>query len=785
MTPAGARGLPIDQYIEGILETVEHNPVTVVVAPPGCGKTTRVPSALIDDPRRGRVTMLEPRRLAARSAAGRMATERGSRLGQEVGYRIRGEHRSSSSVSLDVVTDGLFLRHIQDQPDLEGVDVVVLDEFHERRLATDLALALCLDVQSQLRPDLRIVLMSATPDLDAVRHAVPDAAVVSVPARTFPVSVEHRPVGRGEKLVDSVGSAVRHIAGSTQGDILVFVPGRRDIEDCLARSASWRLPTVGLHGSMSPADQAAVLRRSDKRRVVVATNVAESSVTVEGVGAVIDTGLRKAPVRNATGLAPLRTVRTSRSSADQRAGRAGRERSGHVVRLWDELVQEQLAATDPPEIESADLDDLALQLVTWGVSPHDLTWMTPPDPDSYASSLAILHELGMTDSAGRPTNLGRTASRLGVSPRLARVVLDTTGAGNMAAAALATVIERDAPGDLRDLVAGELVSPSRETKRLARRLDRVDTSAGSPISIPAAVAAAFPELVARRRPDGRYLMACGKGAVGGAFADEWLAVTSVVGAGTDMRILTATDLDTSEIAAVGQTAQRVEVEWDSHSRRAHSHEIRHLGAIELSRVRRPPTMDELTRSLAGHIERNGLLSLDENDIIAQTLGRWNAVAPHVADMDPIDLDEICADLHWLHPFIKPRSRVNAGDIVDALLSHLGWDARAQLARLAPTILETPLGSERRIDWTTERPTLSAAVQEFFGCDEHPTVAAGAIRVTLELLSPARRPVQVTDDISRFWRHSYLDVRKDLRGRYPKHPWPEDPLSAKPWRPGRR
>lgn len=785
------RPLPIDPYVGSILDAVEANQLTVVVAPPGCGKTTRVPAGLLGDGRWAKSVVLEPRRVAARSAASRIARELEVEVGEQVGYSVRGDRRASKRTRLEIVTDGLFVRRLQSDPELSGVDVVVVDEFHERRMASDLAIALCLDVASGLRPDLRIVLMSATPDIDAVLTAVPSAHVIEVASPAHPVEVEYRPAPASEQLEDSIDRVIREVEPHTQGDILVFVPGRREIDRCIERSRRWGRKTLGLHGSLGPEEQASIIGGGPQPRIVVSTNLAESSVTVDGVTLVVDSGLRRAPIRELSGLAPLRTVRASRSSADQRAGRAGRQQPGRVIRLWDRNVEESLDDTDPPEIVTSELDDLALQLAIWGVDAGELAWLTPPDPAALDEARLSLRELAMLDSELRPTDLGRKAGSLGVGPRLAGVAIRVAETGDATTAAcLATLIESGASGDLAERLETDTSSPSREARRLEKRLRQLPNGSSKQArgpaaedTIGAAVGRAFAHLLARRRPDGRYLLACGRGATSDDFSDDWLAVTSVSGSGADVRIDAALAIDKATALAASPPTETTELAWNGDQRRATLEVVESIGAIVLSRRSRVPTAEESLVALGGFVAENGLLALDHDATIAQVVSRWTVIAGLSNELEPPDIDRLESDLSWLGPYLKPERPISAATIADAMLTAVSWDAQRVLDELAPTELETPLGNRRKVDWSTGTPVLSAPVQEFFGAVEHPTVARGRLRVTLELLSPAMRPVQRTEDIDRFWKGTYADVRKELRGRYPKHHWPEDPASAKPWKPG--
>ncbi|MCB0992618.1 MAG: hypothetical protein KDB16_16690, partial [Acidimicrobiales bacterium] len=566
------------------------------------------------------------------------------------------------------------------------------------------------------------------------------------------------------------------------------------IDLCLERSAGWARHGVGLHGSMSPAEQARVVGAGDRPRVVIATNVAESSVTVEGVTAVVDSGLRRAPVRDLSGLSPLRTVRASRSSVDQRAGRAGRLGPGRVLRLWDSSVDESLADVDPPEIESVELDDLVLQLAIWGADPHQMTWLTEPKAEDLDAATSTLQQLGFVDRQARPTELGRTAAGLGVTARLAKVALELAPClGAVETACLIAVIESGARGELIDLASAERKAPSRQTEQLARRIGEatgggtdeslgIAAEASGPVT-GRAITAAFPQLIARRRPDGRYLLACGRGASSPAFSAEWLAVTAVSGQGPDVRIDAAAEIDRATAVTASPPSEATEVQWNAQRRVALARTRTHIGAIELSADVRPPTNAEALEALQAYVRANGIEALDDQGRIASVVMRWNAVAALVQDMEPIEPDLLADDIGWLADYTDLTKPLGASTVASAILAGRSWDASLRLDDLAPTRMTTPIGSARQIDWSSGVPVMAAPLQEFLGCTKHPAVAGGRLPVTLELLSPAMRPVQRTTDIAGFWRGTYADVRKELRGRYPKHHWPDNPETAEPWRPG--
>jgi len=792
--------LPIRGVLDRVVTTLAERGTAVLVAPPGTGKTTLVPLALAAHGR-GRVVVAEPRRLAARAAAGRMAALLGEQVGESVGYSVRGDRRVGPRTRIEVVTSGLLVRRLQDDPELSGVDVVLLDECHERHLDADLLLALLLDARAGLRPDLRVLATSATvaaERLSAILGGEEPAPVLEAHGRTHPVTTRYVPPLPRERAEAHVARTVRLALAESEGDVLVFLPGAAEIRRVTAMLAD--LPDVdvlALHGRLSAANQDRALRPGARRRVVLSTAVAESSLTVPGVRAVVDSGLARVPrIDRARGLSGLATVRVSAAVADQRAGRAGREAPGRVWRCWPEHEHSTLPAYPEPEIRTADLTRLALELACWGTTDgRGLSWWDAPPPGGLGAGVEVLRALGAVDADGTVTDRGRHIARIGLHPRLARALLDGAEVvGARTAAEVVTVLDDDSHLDGVDLVAGlrklRRERPERwrrEVDRLARLVDgRGDRD--DPAHV---VALAYPERLARRRAAGSasYLMAGGTAVTlppGAGLGDaEWLAV----GAATRdpgraegvVRSAAVADEALARSAAAGLVAEAAEIDWvdgDVVARR-----VQRLGAIVLSRK---PIADPDPRALSEAVLRGlrslgpGVLSWDAEavalrlrlDFLHRTLGDpWPAV-----DDDAL----LAAAELWLGPELaaaRRRADLERVDAGQALRRLLPWPEAARLDELAPERLEVPSGSRVRLDYAADPPVLAVKVQEVFGWAEAPRLAGGRVPVVLHLLSPARRPVAVTADLASFWRTGWPQVRADLRGRYPKHAWPEDPATV--------
>ena len=778
--------LPVRAVLDELNAALHEHGTTVLVAPPGTGKTTLVPLALP-----GRVVVAEPRRLAARAAAARMSELLGESVGGTVGYAVRGDRRTSKQTRIEVVTSGLLLRRLQHDPELTGVDVVLLDECHERHLDADLLLALLLDARDGLRPDLKVLATSATVAAQRLAQILgPDTPVIEAHARTFPVEMTYVPPARNERLEHHVARTVHKALSETDGDVLVFLPGVGEI-----RRVTQQLPNLNvlpLHGRLAAKAQDEALRKTEQRRIVLATAVAESSLTVPGVRAVVDAGLARSPrADHRRGLSGLITTRVSQAVADQRAGRAGREAPGHVYRCWPEHEQATLPRYPEPEIRTAELTRLALELACWGTPDgSDLAWWDAPPPGALAAGQQVLTALGALDANG-VTERGRRIAELGLHPRLGRALLDGAQAlGARPAAEVVALLDDDSQAistdvetAVRRLRQDRPRAWQREVDRLARLVEGAMKTRDDPALV---VALAHPERLAKRRDRGSrsYLMAGGTAVeTDGPNDSEWLAVAVADRepgrAHGRVRLAARADQELAERAAPALLTETDEVTWANGD--VVARHVRRLGAIVLAeRPLANPNPEQLRTALSEGLHREGVSLLhwsqdaarqrQRMEFLHATLGEpWPAVSDD-AIIRNVDLSTARrrADL----------SRINAQHVLQTMLP---WPAAARLDELAPDRIEVPSGSRIRVDYTDEGPVLPVKVQETFGWTDTPRIADGRVAVRLHLLSPAGRPVAVTGDLASFWRQGYPQVRSELRGRYPKHPWPDDPLTATPTR----
>lgn len=806
--------LPIETALPDLVAALDRADRVVLVAPPGAGKTTRVPLALLEAPWRGdgRIVVLEPRRLAARAAAGRMAETLGETVGATVGFRVRMESRVSSRTRVEVVTEGVFTRMILDDPELTGIAAVLFDEFHERSLDGDLGLALALDAQGALRPDLRILVMSATIDGARVAAALGDAPVIVSEGRAYPVETRYLGRSREARIEAEMAGAIRTALAEETGSILAFLPGQAEIRrtaDMLADRLEPGVEIAPLYGALTARDQDRAIRPAEggRRKVVLATSIAETSLTIEGVRIVIDSGLARVPrYEPGSGMTRLDTVRVSRASADQRRGRAGRTEPGVCYRLWDEPQTAALAAYERPEILEADLADLVLDLAAWGVaSPDALTFLDPPPKPAWDEAVALLRQLDALDESGRLTEDGRGLRRLPLHPRLAHMVHRAAGEGDGRLAALIAAIlsERGLGGTSVDLeerlrrLAGDRSERAEEARRMAGRWaeaagvgreDRPDFSDAGRL-----LALAYPDRVAQARGGpGSYRLVNGRGAAmepHEALARQpFLAVAEVQGSAARARILLAATLSTAEIEAefARHIVEADEVRFDEVADAVRARRVRRLGALVLAeRPLADADPDLVARALVEGVRRKGLASLPWTKTTRQVVARVGfarrADPEAWPDLSDATLTETLET--WLAPHLAGRrslADIRADDLAAALDALLGWQARRELDRVAPTHFVAPTGTHATIDYEAENgPVLSIRVQELYGLDRHPAVADGRISLLVELLSPAHRPIQVTRDLPGFWRGSWKDVRTDMRGRYPRHVWPEDPTAAAP------
>jgi ATP-dependent helicase HrpB len=821
--------LPIEQALPALHHALGRSSSAVLQAPPGAGKTTRVPLALLESPwlQGRRVLMLEPRRLAARAAARRMAFMLGESVGATIGFRVRGESRVGAATRVEVVTEGVLTRMLLDDATLERYGAVLFDEFHERSIHADLGLALTLQTQELLRPDLRILVMSATLDGRAVSALLGNAPIVTSEGRRHTVEIRHLPTSTNARIEDAVAMSVRSALARDEGSILAFLPGQGEIRRTLSALERGGLPDdvclLPLYGDLSPAAQDAAIAPTPRgvRKVVLATSIAETSVTIEGVNIVIDSGLsRVSRFSPRTGMSRLETVRVSRSSADQRSGRAGRTAPGISYRLWAAEEDAHLPYRARPEILETDLASLALDLAAAGVDdPDELRWLDAPPAAALAHARTLLRQLVALDHAHRITPHGREISSFGLHPRLAHMMISaraiTLGATACVIAALLEerdVLRRDAQFrdlDLRSrvaLIAGDERGIGGDVDHDAIRRVRVQSQAWhEQLRVSGAervdehatgrlLALAYPERVAQRR-DGlgdRYLLRNGSGAVlqdPGVLANaSYLAIADLDGRSPQARIYLAAPIDREEIdASFGGDVEIEEVVvWDADAGAVLAVRRERLGAIVLHEgVQRTVDADAGAQVIIDAI-RHGDLSLPWSES-AQRL-RDRVAFLRTLDLALPDFSEpvLVEQLdEWLRPHlagVRRRAQIDQLPIGDLLLGMLTWEERRQLDELAPTHLVVPTGSRIPIDYADPRaPSLAVRLQEMFGLADTPRIADGRVPVTLHLLSPAHRPVQVTRDLAGFWRSSYFDVRKDLRGRYPKHEWPEDPLNAEPTR----
>ncbi len=810
--------LPIDEALPALLAALSSRNAAVLVAPPGAGKTTRVPLALLDQTfiRGGRIIMLEPRRLAARAAAERMAATLGEAVGARVGLRVRMESRVSARTRIEVVTEGVFARMILDDPSLEGVSAVLFDEFHERSLDADMGLALALDAQAGLREDLRILVMSATLDGARVASLLSDAPVIASEGRAF--SVETRYLGRdsAERLEDAMVRAVMRALASEPGSILAFLPGQGEItrvaERLRERITDPAVEIAPLYGAMDRGEQDRAVRPAapGRRKVVLATSIAETSLTIEGVRVVVDSGLSRAPrYEPDIGLTRLETVRASRAAIDQRRGRAGRTEPGVCFRLWEEAATGSLPAFTTPEILSADLSSLLLDLAAWGVrDPAALAWLDPPPAPAVNEARALLRKLRALDADGALTDEGRAIRALALPPRLARMVVDAARAGeaDLAADLAAVIVERGLGGSEVDL--GERVRRFRRERSpradAARRMARGFAAearkvpgAAAPVDAPperagALLALAWPDRIAKARgAPGDFLMVNGRAAsieAHHALAREpFLAIAEIAGRAAAARILAAAPLSAAEVEEIAgaDIVAAEELTFDKASGALKAARVRRLGAIALGRQPLPVAGPAAARALAEGVAALGVSRLPWTKAQTQLRDRVMFVRAAQGEAWPDLSDDAlaAAAADWLAPFVEGRASLAAitpDDLGQALAALIPWDLQRKLDAEAPTHFEAPTGSRVAIDYEADgAPVVAIRVQELFGLAVHPALAGGRAPITLHLLSPAHRPIQITRDLPGFWRGSWAAVKSEMKGRYPRHVWPDDPAAAAP------
>ena len=799
--------LPIDEALPALTAALQSSNVAVLVAPPGAGKTTRVPLVLNGEPwATGKILVLEPRRIAARAAADRMAKTLNERTGDTVGLRVRFGSKVSAKTRIEVVTEGVFTRLILDDPELKGVAAVLFDEFHERSLDADLGLALARDAQQGLREDLKILVMSATIDGARVAALLGNAPVIESQGRAYPVETRYTGRDPRARIEDQMADAVTRALRAEPGSVLAFLPGAPEIrrtETLLRERADATTDVVALYGALDADTQDRAIAPSPpgRRKVVLATSIAETSLTIEGVRIVVDSGLARVPrYEPDVGLTRLETVRVSRAAADQRRGRAGRTEAGVAYRLWDEPQTASLEPYARPEILSADLSGFMLDLAAWGAAPEALAFLDSPPKGALAEARALLTELGAL-ADGRITAEGHALRRLPLPPRLARMVVDAAreGAGVLAADIAAVLTERGLGGDDVDLThrvedfRRDRSRRASDARAMAKRWAELAGGGQSEPCIGSLLSLAYPDRIAKNRGNGAFTLANGRGGnvdqSSPLSREPFIAVAELTGSAANARIVLAAPITLAEIEArfADRIENRDEVTFDEKSLGLRARRSRRLGAIALAeQTRKVAPSEETARLLAEGIARVGIDKLPWSKALTQWRDRVMFLRKAEGDEWP-DLSDtaLASNIDWLVPASAGKTAVSVfspDDLSAALNELLPRPLRRRLDTEAPTHFEAPTGTRVAIDYEAEAgPTISIRLQELFGLAQHPTIAGGRIRLVIELLSPGHKPVQITRDLPGFWRGSYAAVRTEMRGRYPRHPWPDDPLAAAPTR----
>lgn len=813
---------PINEILPQLRASLEVHPRLLLEAPPGAGKTTQVPPALLDAPWLDgrRILMLEPRRIAARAAAEFMAAARAERVGASIGYRIRHESKVSAVTRIEVITEGILTRLLQDDPELGGVGAILFDEFHERHLHGDLGAALAREVQAALRPDLRLVIMSATLEGERIARWFDAPRLVSA-GRSHPVHISHPPARSGEAWPERgwpthVRRAVALALEETDGDVLVFLPGRREIEQARAAVAELGVTTLGLHGELSVAEQHAVLAPdAAERRIVLATNVAESSLTLPGVRAVVDTGLVREPRFDPnSGFSRLEIITIAQASADQRAGRAGRLGPGRCYRLWPE--SRRLDAARTAEIAQVELAGLALELAAWGSEPD---WLEAPPPGALAQARDLLRALGALDAKGTIAAFGRELLRFGAHPRLAAAVLRARPELKALACDLVALVEARNPlrgpssrdDDFRrrlvalrgsahgaamdgDIDRGARASLRQSAEGWWRRigLDAPARGDAGPLAAGEILMHAFPDRIARQDPRDprRYQLSNGRGARlledSSLFGEPWLVIVDLRHDPRDSLILAAVPLDADllERDFADAFVRERQCRWNRDTRAVEAFEVQRFAELVLDRRRVPALPEESVPALIAAVRESGLSALPWSESATGLRQRIGFLRTHGGETTLPDVSDaaLLTDLDaWLAPMLVGQRSLDAltpETLSQALANRLDHAQRRLLDSEAPTSITVPSGQARRIDYSDENgPVLAVKLQELFGLADTPRIARGRVGLTLHLLSPAGRPIQVTRDLRSFWERTYPEVKKELKGRYPRHPWPDDPWSA--------
>lgn len=784
------QNLPIAEILDDVVAAVKAG-AAVLHAPPGAGKTTMVPLALLQQ-FDGKIIMLEPRRLAARAAAERMAELLGEQVGQSIGYRMRGDTRVSKNTRVEVITEGILTRMVQSDPGLSGVDVVIFDEFHERSLQSDLGLALVCEIREALRDDLHVLVMSATLDAQPIANLLEHAGIVRSAGRTFPVETRWLDKPRRADTNFTAGFCDLVLkATECEGGILAFLPGEREIKDVASRLAG-RIDTqtqiMPLYGSLPFKEQrAAVLPAKSGRKIVLATSIAETSLTIEDVRVVVDGGLaRRAEYNPASGMSRLITTRVSRAEAEQRRGRAGRVGPGVCFRFWAKAEEGVLPAFPPSEIQSADLTGFSLELAQWGASSEELKLLDAPSSTALSEAEKLLDTLGAIKN-GRITEHGKAMAKIPAHPRLAHMMIQSDQSAAQLAAVLSETSRRmrTDDGDVETLLQ-HAPAAMREVKRLRPYCGEVKRSVGEMAAL------AYPDRVGLRRKgsDARFVLSGGKGAVMPSNADlagcPMIVALDLDGRGQEARIRLAARLENAELR--GLFAAQIEWEttchWSKAERQIKARNREKFGALVLTdQIWKAASSETMAKAAVEGVKDLGLQALDWTKEVRflrarvryafDETGEW----PDWGDQALLDDAE-----NWLAPFlsgVRKASDFKSVDLTAALKANLGWDRLAKLDRIVPAHITSPLGRKLALDYLGDVPSLEVRLQELFGLTIHPTVGPQKTPVKLTLLSPAQRPIQVTTDLPGFWQGSYADVRKDMRARYPKHPWPEDPTSVAP------
>lgn len=811
--------LPVSAVIPDLRVALEKTGRAVLQAPPGAGKTTSVPLALLNEPwlAEKKIIMLEPRRLAARASAARMASMLGEKVGETIGFRIRQDRCLSSRTRIEVVTEGILTRMILEDPGLTGVGLIIFDEFHERSLQADLGLALCLDISEALREDLRLLVMSATLDSGPLSSLLGNAPIIVSEGRTFPVSTRFLPPRRGTNIEQACAEAIEALVAEEQGSILAFLPGEKEIRRTAQFLSSAGLPghidVHPLYGAMPPHEQDRALAPAGtgRRKIVLATSVAETSLTIDGIHIVVDSGLsRRSRFDVGSGMGHLVTTRVSAAEAAQRQGRAGRLGPGLGCRLWSEAEDRALAPFPPPEITEADLTPLRLDLAVWGARAEQLRWLDAPPAPALARAEDLLQAMGALDQDGRITQHGKAMAALPLHPRLSHMVLSaqSLGLGGLACLIAAVLAERDPAracrnADLRhrlELVQGKVKDASVDHRALSRirdlssgwqkKLGLKEESGTTKAGLVAALA--FPDRIGKQRVQGTYTLSGGRSAAlppdDPLAVHDFLVVMDLDGRGANGRIFLAAPLERQDLESL--FADSIEEQtvtcWDSRTGSVLSRVQQRLGALVLAeKVNTALDSHTATQVMAEGIRQTGLHCLPWDKQSQQFRARVTFLAQQNKDNWPDMTDAGLLDSlsDWFIPFANGLTRLEhlkRLDLLSALTAMLSWTQRQQLERAAPSHFTVPTGERIPLDYTSgEIPVLSVRIQQLFGCRTHPSIGEDTIPLTVHLLSPAGRPLQITRDLPGFWTGSYPAIRAEMRGRYPRHPWPDDPLTATP------